>query len=449
MRGKTIDFASLATQSDTDDIFYCTPQDQCLYENAMLADLLTHIPLEDQPECYINLPPAPLQNPLNLARIAQYQATDNGLLQQHFANPARFPIKTIDGQPLIVHVLDPINNQADWKIAIPTALMNDLLTWYHLILGHCGSKRLYDTIRQRFYVPNLSQLCDNFRCENCQAFKLPGKGHGHLPPREVRVVPWETVCVDLIGPWHIKIPTHELEFWALTCIDPVTNLTELIRIENKTSEHIAQQFRNAWLSRYPRPVACVYDNGGEFTGFPFQDLLYRAAIQPKCITVKNPQANAICERMHQTVGQVLRTILHGQPVPNMQQAHHVIDSALATAMHVTRTAVSRSMGISPGELVFHRDMLLNIPVFVDLIALRNKRQALVDEATRRENSRRWNFDYAVGQLAYIKEYRPNKLGIQAKGPYPVTRVYTNGTVELATSPHVRTRINIRRLIPKR
>ena len=47
---------------------------------------------------------------------------------------------------------------------------------------------------------------------------------------------------------------------------------------------------------------------------------------------KNPQSNAIYERMHQTVTNVLRTLVHTNPPQNMTQARDIIDNALATAM---------------------------------------------------------------------------------------------------------------------
>ncbi len=46
----------------------------------------------------------------------------------------------------------------------------------------------------------------------------------------------------------------------------------------------------------------------------------------------NPQSNEICERMHQTVTNVLRTLVHNNPPQNMTQARDIIDNALATAM---------------------------------------------------------------------------------------------------------------------
>eukprot|EP00957_Ditylum_brightwellii_P044318 3362572-Ditylum_brightwellii.AAC.1 len=66
-------------------------------------------------------------------------------------------------------------------------------------------------------------------------------------------MPWDEVAVDLIGPWRMQVNGQEVEFNALTCIDPVTNLVEMIRLDNKMSEHVAHQFENVWLARYPRP----------------------------------------------------------------------------------------------------------------------------------------------------------------------------------------------------
>ena len=88
-------------------------------------------------------------------------------------------------------------------------------------------------------------------CATCQQYKLLGPGYGKLPPREAPLAPWDEVAVDLIGPWKIQVNGQELIFHALTCIDPVTNLTELVWIDNKSAAHVGMKFENTWLSRYP------------------------------------------------------------------------------------------------------------------------------------------------------------------------------------------------------
>ena len=118
---------------------------------------------------------------------------------------------------------------------------------------------------------------------------------------------------------------------ALTIIDPVTYLTELVRVDNKTAEHVANNFAYTWLTRYPWPEKCIHDNGGEFTGWEFQKLLEQCKIEDTPTTSRNPTANAICERMHQTVGNVLRILVHENKPRVPRQAKYLVDDALGIA----------------------------------------------------------------------------------------------------------------------
>ncbi len=130
------------------------------------------------------------------------QFNDISLQAARNANPTKCPILDFGVVPLICYYLSKPN--ATWKIAIPTPLLKDIVRWYHCVLNHTGMTRL-----------------------------LHGPGYGTLPPREAPLVPWEEVAVNLIGPWKIKVNRQELVFHALTCIDPVINLTKLICINNK------------------------------------------------------------------------------------------------------------------------------------------------------------------------------------------------------------------------
>ena len=115
---------------------------------------------------------------------------------------------------------------------------------------------------------------DAYNCDACQCHKLDGRSAGHLAPHTICAVPWEQVDIDLIIPWTVQVKTGSLyEFMALTCIDRITGLAELICIDNKTMIHIAAKFDEYWLLRYPRHITCCHNNGGEFMGWVFQQLL--------------------------------------------------------------------------------------------------------------------------------------------------------------------------------
>jgi transposase InsO family protein len=258
------------------------------------------------------------------------------------------------------------------------------------------------------------------------------------------------VALDLIGPWKVKVQGNWVTIQALTIVDTVTNYPEITRIRNKTTREIITQFENAWLARYPRPRYVIYDQGSEFKSYEFQQFLARLGIDSRRSTVKNPQSNAIVERMHQTMGNILRTLLHINPPENEDDLNQVVDSALQTVAYTIRATVHSSMGIAPGAIAFNRDFILDIPLVADLFAIQERRQLLVDKRLMDANRKRIVHDYEVGEQV-LKIRHPTeistKLSARAKGPYIIERVHTNGTVTIRTGAYHTERINIRRIKP--
>ena len=76
-------------------------------------------------------------------------------------------------------------------------------------------------------------------------------------------------------------------------------------IFDKSSDRISRLVNKIWLCRYPRCRYLIYDSGSEFK-LHFETLC-DSCIQRKPTTIKNPKANAICERVHQILGTMMRT----------------------------------------------------------------------------------------------------------------------------------------------
>ena len=95
-------------------------------------------------------------------------------------------------------------------------------------------------------------------------------------------------------------------------------------------------------------------------------------------------------------------------------------------------------------------MFLNIPLIADIMAIQQNRQLIVDKNLLRANAKPIKHDYAVDDLVWKRNYigLSDKLKNTVKGPYPIRRVHTNGTVTIQLSEHVQERINIRRIRPK-
>ena len=405
---------------------------------------------DDLLDCFVNLPASSgVPFVLDYKSIADAQLGDARLQDLRQKQPDSFVDQLLAPNTNVVCYIPQPN--APWKIYLPTQLLRSAINWYHLALGHIGQNRLHDSMAQHLYHPDLRSTIEDVvtRCVTCQEEKNVLRGHGQLAPREANAHPWREVAVDLVGPWKITINNVETEFRALTIIDTVTNLVELVRIDNKTSEHVAMHFENTWLSRYPMPRSITYDQGGEFIGRPFQQMLARHGIQARPTTAKNPQANSLCERMHQTVANSLRAMRQMTPPAGIQHATQLVDTALANCLFATRSTVHSALRASPGSLAFNRDMILDIPMVADWELIRQNRQQLIDARLIAANRKRFSHDYHVGDEVYKLKHSPNKLESRVEGPYRINTVHTNGTVTIQLTPHVIERISIRRIKPSK
>jgi transposase InsO family protein len=141
-----------------------------------------------------------------------------------------------------------------------------------------------------------------------------------------------------------------MKFSALTMIDMVTSLVEVVRIDNKTTAHVALQFENTWLSRYPRPQNIIHVQGGEFIGYEFIHRLQVHNIRSRTTTAKNPRANSVCERMHQAIGNTLRVLSTLTPPQGLAQAVQLVDTAIADTVYATRCTYHSALKTTPGGL---------------------------------------------------------------------------------------------------
>ena len=331
-------------------------------------------------DCFVNLPPlGDVPVPLSFEACAAAQAQDATLQQKLVTDPARYVQNQLAPNANVICYLSQPN--APWKICIPDSKLDEIIQWHHTHLGHPGIKRTSDTIALHYYHPHLSARCEDLisRCDACQRNKPSLCGYGELPPRNAVNTAWQEVAIDLIGPWTFTVNGASYTFRTLTMIDMVTNYCELIQIDNKSVAHVGLKFENKWLSRYPRPQSCTYDQGNEFLGHGFQQHLRRYNIHSKVSTVKNLQSNAAAERLHQTVTNILRSTLYANPPDNQLEAELLVDTALQKATYAMRATVHTTLKATPGSLVYQRGMILNIPVVADLLHITARRQHLIDE----------------------------------------------------------------------
>ena len=377
--------------------------------------------------------------PLSGKVLAKYQKLDKQLLKYSTGkNKKRFSIINIENENIITY---------DGKVCVPIALQKKVVAWYHTYLRHPGETRTEETLRRTLIWPDLREHVRAYckTCKQCQLSKKVRKKYGHLPPKvHHSITPWERVDVDLIGPYTIKNNNgKEYTLLAMTMIDPATRWFEVVQIKDKSAKSTMEAFDNTWLCRYPRPLYIGYDNGSEFKNV-FKELCDNYRLTPKPSTEYNPQSNAMIERIHLTLGNMLRSFELDKEDLNDENPFTEFLNAAAWALRSTYHTV---LNATPGQVVFGRDMLLPIKYKADWAAIVQRRKEQILRDNVQENKTRLPHVYHVGQKVLLT--KPGiipKMTTPREGPYNILQVYMNGTVRIQRGP-IESRVNIRRLTP--
>ena len=318
--------------------------------------------------------------PVTIREVADAQRVDKSL-KKFFDEPSSAkhmkPV-LLQGETVLCFVRDPKRP----RMIVPKKLQRKTIAWYHHYLQHPGRDKLEKTLSAVMYWKGMSKDIEKFtkHCKWCQLGKRRKRKYAELPPKQAVITPWQQVCVDLIGPYTVTGKDKTcVEFMCMTMIDPATGWFEVVELPtvvvyreykkdreikyvedeilDRTSACISQLFNKTWLSRYPRPAEVVCDNGSEFKK-DFAALLESFSIKRKPTTIKNPQANAILERVHGVLGDMMRT----SNINNLDTVdENLIDEFLTDAAWAIRSTHHSVLRASPGQCIFGRDMLFDIP----------------------------------------------------------------------------------------
>ncbi len=166
-------------------------------------------------------------------------------------------------------------------------------------------------------------------------------------------------------------------------------------------------------------------------------------IKGKPITVRNPQANAIVERIHQVIGNIIRTFdLENNYLDNDNPFKGVLAAAAFAVWSTYHTTLKKT----PGQLVFGRDMIFNIQHVANWEFIRHNKQKRIDKNNKAENAKRQAHLYQKGDLVLLQRGTENKYESPYQGPFSILKVNDNGTVRLKAGA-VKDTYNIRRLTP--
>jgi len=96
-----------------------------------------------------------------------------------------------------------------------------------------------------------------------------------------------------------------------------------------------------------------------------------------------------------------------------------------------RVTVQTTQHATPMQLDFNRDAIHKVRFKADWQYIKQRRQHVIHQNNKHENSKRTPHTYKVGDLVMVFQYQNHKYGQpRFKGPYKVDDVYDNGTLSL-------------------
>lgn len=219
----------------------------------------------------------------------------------------------------------------------------------HLNYCHMPSYKMKEIIKKAGQWNDDSQAHLDKVIKDCD---VECRKNDNIAPRpranfEQILKPGQKVAVDL------KIRAEGKDI--LYIVDHCTGFASAELLDNKTSAHIAEKFLEGWHYKSYPPIFQVHsDNGGEFTGQPFESMLSDLNILHTTTAPYHPWQNSLVERLHFIIDQNMKKMCQSN-------FHDVSEyQALKWATAAYNTTESRS-GFSPAQLMFgasyHEDSL--------------------------------------------------------------------------------------------
>ena len=100
------------------------------------------------------------------------------------------------------------------------------------------------------------------------------------------------------------------------------------------------------------------------------------------ISIRNPKGSVIVERVHQTIGNIIRTF----KIQEMDlDDENPWEGILSSTMFAIRSTVHTTTQHTPSQLVFGRDAILNINQEANWQLIKQRKQALINKGNQKEN----------------------------------------------------------------
>ena len=352
------------------------------------------------------------------------------------------------------------------RLYVPEVLREPLIMEHHNgdFGGHFGPDKTFAAIHRSFTWPTIKTDVTTLvqDCPTCVQKRKTREQHG-LPANIPFGYPWQTVCVDMVGP----LPTSEEGYkYILVAIDAFTHNIEVEAVVDATAETFIRFLVETVIARHGVPSFILSDNGRNFVATAVEKVYSSFGIVGKKSTPYNPQGNGLTERVIRTINFLLRLSCGGNLKANWPRK-------LPACIFAYRKTPHKATGFSPYFMEHGREPDLGLIAITDVdptsftdfdgyatqmtMAI-NAAHKLAAKAIERQQARRNAAlllkqpptTFEPGDMVWLHKDQTegtSKLYWAWKGPMEITQKYSAQVYKLfdPSTNETYDKINIRRL----
>ena len=171
---------------------------------------------------------------------------------------------------------------------------------------HLGGHTLWKLFRDQYSHKAGRRICLETAqsCSQCQL----GTDYGHRQKTTGTIQsqgPWDTLSIDIVGP----LPPDHCHEFLIVFVDCFSKYTILIPSSNHTANTVSEALMRHVIPYFGTPRRLLSDRGRKFISSLWTKLLRSLRIQQVLTSPYHPKGNAINERSHRTLNNMLRARL--------------------------------------------------------------------------------------------------------------------------------------------
>ena len=303
--------------------------------------------------------------------------------------------------------------------------------------GHLGEHKTLKAFNRKFITTEgRKKCCEIVRtCPECQL----GKDYRqrHLPKGTIESSrPWDVVSIDIIGPFPYDDKSKR---FIVTMMDVYTRYIKAMPVGNHTAQTVSKCLYEHVVAYFGVPRSILSDRGAEFTSCVWESLTQILGSKIKMASPYYPQGNAVIERSHRTLNNMLQIML-------LEKKGQGWSTLLPSIMLHMNSMIQEQTGVSACEILFGQNP--NLPSdlsFAPAIPVMEDREGYVKQLKRelgdisaklsrilgQERNQEENL-FSVGEhviITILPRENRNKLLAKWKGPFTITKIPNRFQIE--------------------